>query len=165
IALHFPVSAATLPLEAQQRVSTATFEVVMEKPQHDSLTYERPLPLDLLPYTERTDKFQAVGTAFSIGDHRYVLAAHVFSTGFVSQFGEPALRDTNGEIFRLDKVLNYSSNQDFIVFTVKGDPATGAWPVNRQPVLNEPIFAVGNALGEGIVVRDGLFTSQTPEQL
>src|SRR5262245_3922686 len=78
--------AATLPIEAQQRVSTATFEVVMEKPQDDPLTYERPLPLELLPYTERTDTFQAVGTAFSIGDHKYVSAAHVFSPGFKSQF-------------------------------------------------------------------------------
>ena len=157
--------AVTLPPDAQQRVGTATFEVVMEKPQQDTLSYERPLQLDLLPFSQRTEPYQSIGTAFAIGEHRYVSAAHVMNAGFQSQFGEPALRDANGQVFKLDKVLAYSSSEDFVVFTLKDDPATGAWPVNRKPTLNEPIFAVGNALGEGIVVRDGLFTSQTPEQL
>ena len=46
--LAHPALGAALPPEAQQRVPTATFEVVMEKPQHDSLTYERPLPFNLV---------------------------------------------------------------------------------------------------------------------
>ena len=157
--------AAGLPADAQRRVGAATFEVVMEKPQRDSLTYEKPLPLDLLPYTLRTDKYQSVGTAFAIGDHRYVSAAHVFSAGFESQLGEPALRDGSGAVFVLDKVVKYASNQDFIVFTLKNDPATDALPVARDPKVGEQVFAVGNALGEGVVVRDGLLTSLTPEEL
>src|SRR5205823_2232592 len=34
---------------------------------------------------------------------------------------------------------------------------------NRTPNIDDPVMAVGNALGEGIVIRDGLYTSQTPE--
>jgi len=30
--------------------------------------------------------------------------------------------------------------------------------------MNEAVYAVGNALGTGIVIRDGLYTSQTPEE-
>ena len=157
--------AASLPPEARQLVGTATFEVVVKKPIVDSLTYERPLPLELLSYTERTDEYESIGTAFSIGNHQYVSAAHVFGSSFLSQFGEPALRDAAGNVYLLDKVLKYSTRRDYIVFSLKNEPPDAAWPVNREPVLNEPIFAVGNALGEGIVIRDGLFTSQTPEQL
>jgi serine protease Do len=35
--------------------------------------------------------------------------------------------------------------------------------VSRTPQLDQPVFAVGTALGEGIVIRDGLYTSNTPE--
>src|SRR5262245_60209054 len=85
--------AANLETEMQARVRKATFEVVMRKPAQDTITYERPLPLDQLPYTERTDKYRSVGTAFAISDGRFVSAAHVFNVGFASHYGEPALRD------------------------------------------------------------------------
>ena len=151
--------------QVQAHVRTATFEVVMKKPVKDSLSYERPLPLDQLPYTERTDQYRSVGTAFAIGPNTYVSAAHVFVVGFASQFGEPALRDSNGNVRELDKVLKYSTEEDFVVFSLKKPYEIVPLEVNRQPVLDEPVLAVGNALGEGIVIRDGLFTSQTPEQL
>ena len=158
-------SAVTLTPQVQAHVREATFEVVMKKPERDSLTYEKPLPLDQLPFTERTDKYRSVGTAFAIGPNTYVSAAHVFVVGFASQFGEPALRDSSGNVRALDKVLKYSSEEDFIVFSLKVPYKVAALEVNRTPVLDEPVLAVGNALGEGIVIRDGLFTSQTPEQL
>ena len=34
---------------------------------------------------------------------------------------------------------------------------------NNTTQIDEPVFAVGNALGEGVVIRDGLLTSLTPE--
>src|SRR5690348_14277958 len=71
-----PASAA-LDQRSQAKVRAATFEVVVPKPTEDPLTYEKPLPLDLLPYNERTDKYHSIGTAFSLGGGRYVTAAHV----------------------------------------------------------------------------------------
>ena len=47
------------------RVQAATFEVVAAKPVDDNLVYEKPLPLDLLPFQERNDKYYSVGTAFA----------------------------------------------------------------------------------------------------
>ena len=158
-------TAASLTPEVQARVRDATFEVVMKKPDRDSLTYEKPLPLELLPFTERTDKYRSVGTAFAIGPNTYVSASHVFVIGFSSQFGAPALRDSSGNVRELDKVLKFSSEEDFIVFSLKEPFKVAPLQVNRAPVLDEPVLAVGNALGEGIVIRDGLLTSQTPEQL
>jgi hypothetical protein len=55
--------------------------------------------------------------------------------------------------------------QDFIELSLSDELTIEPLAVNLQPELNETVFAVGNALGEGVVVRDGLLTSQTPEDL
>src|SRR6202042_3210942 len=58
--------AAVTP-ELQRAARENTFEVVMKKPEKDPVTYEKPLPLDLIPFIERTDAYRSVGTAFSLG--------------------------------------------------------------------------------------------------
>src|SRR4051812_20652053 len=57
--------AQTKPREAsetavQVKIRDATFEVVVAKPDKDPLTYERALPIELLPYSVRTDKYSAI---------------------------------------------------------------------------------------------------------
>jgi hypothetical protein len=156
---------AALDADSQARVRAATFEVVVPKPTEDPLTYEKPLPLDLLPYAERTDQYYSVGTAFSLGGGRYVTAAHVLQLSFGGVMGLPALRDNNGNVYSIAKIYKYSQHQDFVVFSLaKEPPGVIALPVNTQPVLNEEVYAVGNALGTGVVIRDGTYTSDTPEQ-
>ncbi|MGH8143265.1 MAG: S1 family peptidase, partial [Steroidobacteraceae bacterium] len=107
-----------------------------------------------------------IGTAFAIGPNRYVTASHVLAAGLGSQFGPPALRDAAGNVYAIDQVLKYSNNRDFAVFSLRTQPK-GVQPlaVGSHPELNDPVFAVGNALGEGIVTRDGIYTSDTPEEL
>lgn len=145
-------------------IQSAVYEVVVPKPTKDSLTYEKPLPLDLIPYSIRTDKYYSIGTAFAIAPDRFVSAAHVMNLGEESQFGEVFLRDTSGNIYAIDSILKYSDHRDFVVFTLKGKKAEMFFEVNEKPRLNQTVYAVGNALGEGIVVRDGLYTSNTPEE-
>ena len=160
-----PVAQADgLAVETQQRVRAATFEVVQRKPEVDPLTYEKPLPLDLIPFQERTDKYRSIGTAFAIDGHRYVTAAHVLAVGLGSQFGPPEVRDAAGHVFAIAQLLRYSQSQDFAVFTLTDAPQVPAMSIGPKPALNEPVYAVGNALGEGIVIRDGVFTSETPEE-
>jgi serine protease Do len=156
--------AATLAPGVQQKLSSATFEVVLAKPVSDPLTYEKPLPLELIPYRERTDKFRSIGTAFAIGPNRFVSAAHVINAGNGSQYGPLALRDAAGTTYRIDKIIKYSSSEDYAVFSVLAAPAIVPLQTRSRPPLNTPVFAVGNALGEGVVVRDGLYTSDTPEE-
>jgi S1-C subfamily serine protease len=146
------------------RIQTATFEVVAAKPVDESIRFEKPLPLDLLPYQQRTDKYFSIGTAFHIGNGRYVTAGHVLMTGIGSLWGPPELRDANGNVFPIDKIEKFSLGQDFAVFSVAGNPGAPALEVNTRPVLNDVVYAVGNALGTGVVIRDGLYTSDTPEQ-
>jgi S1-C subfamily serine protease len=155
--------AATLPVDALARVQAATFEVVVRKPTEDKLSYERPLPLELQSFQYRNDKYLSIGTAFAIGDHRYATASHVILATLGGQFGAPALRDASGKVYAIDQILKYSVDQDFAVFSLIDDPAPAPLEINPHPVLNQPVYAVGNALGTGVVIRDGLYTSDTPE--
>jgi serine protease Do len=166
LAITRDVGAAELDGGAQQRIRAATFEVVQLKPGEGSVVYEKPLPMELLPYQERNDKYRSVGTAFAIGGNRYVTAGHVLLLGQGSQFGAPALRDAAGNVYPIDQIFKYSGHEDFAVFSLRTEPK-GLRPLSLadHPRLNDPVFAVGNALGEGIVIRDGLYTSDTPEEL
>lgn len=156
--------AASLDPGVLPKIQAATFEVVAAKPLNDPLSYEKPLPLDLLPYQERNDKYYSVGTAFALGNNRYATAAHVLQVGIDSLWGEPALRDASGRVYAIDKVEKFSLQQDFAVFSLRTPPSgVAALEVNTKPALNGAVFAVGNALGTGVVIRDGLYTSDTPE--
>jgi serine protease Do len=159
-----PCLLASLTPELQKKVEAATFEVVLRKPEKETITYEKPLPLELIPYAERTDAYWSVGTAFVIAPNTFVTAAHVIAVGVASQFGLPAVRATDGKVFVIDKVVKFAAHEDYAVFTVSGAPPTVPFDTNTSPEIDQPIFAVGNALGEGVVVRDGLLTSRTPEQ-
>ena len=52
---------ATPTPEVQTAVRAATFEVVLRKVDSDALMYEKPLPLDLIPYSIRSDHYWSVG--------------------------------------------------------------------------------------------------------
>jgi serine protease Do len=155
--------AVELPAAKQAAVRGAVFEVVFRKSETDSLTYEKPLPLELIPFKQRNDKFHSFGTAFAIGPNRFATAAHVFILGFGSQYGDPLLRDGDGQVYELDQVLAMSIDQDFAVFSLRKPPRVQPLATHATPALNQTVYAVGNALGEGIVIRDGLYTSKTPE--
>ena len=156
--------AATLNPAVLPRIEAATFEVVQAKPTVDPLSYEKPLPLDLLPYQERTDKYYSIGTAFAIGHNRYVTAGHVLLAGMGSLWGAPELRDSKGHVYPIAKIEKFSLRKDFVVFSLVSPPTENALVPDIKPALNQVVYAVGNALGTGIVIRDGLYTSDTPEQ-
>jgi S1-C subfamily serine protease len=156
--------AATLDPALLPAIQQATFEVVAAKPEHDPLTYDKPLPLELLPFQERNDKYYSIGTAFAIGNGRYVTAAHVLLTGADSLWGPPALRDSQGRVHAIDTVRKFSLERDFVEFTLVAPPAGATLQVETAPAQGQTVYSVGNAYGTGVVIRDGLYTSDTPEQ-
>ena len=158
------VRAEDLSAEVLQSLRKATFEVVLEKPTTDSLTYEKPLPFDLLPYRVRNDKYESIGTAFALDNGQFVSAAHVMGLASESVRRRIHLRDPGGKIIDIDQIQKYSMGRDFIVFTVKNYQPAGRLTTNSSAQANDKVFAVGNALGDGIIVRDGLYTSDTPEE-
>jgi S1-C subfamily serine protease len=158
------VHAESLDTSRISKVDAATFEVVIPRVVDDPLSYEKPLPLQLLPYQERTDKYFSIGTAFALGNNRYVTAGHVLMAAVGDLTGPPALRDASGHVYAIDKIEKFSLQQDFVVFSLKEQPGNAALETNTKPALNSVVYAVGNALGTGVVIRDGLYTSDTPEE-
>lgn len=155
--------AANLDVAKLPIVQGATFEVVVSKPDDSSVRYEKPIPLDKLPFQTRNDTYNSIGTAFAIGRNRFVTAFHVIRDGIGGRSGAPALRDASGKVYVIDKVTGFSLSQDFVVFTVIDPPAGKPLDTDTGTHLNEVVYAVGNALGTGVVIRDGLYTSDTPE--
>jgi serine protease Do len=154
---------AMSPAEMSELARRTTFEIVLPKVEPETVRYEKPLPLELLTFTERTDRYWSIGTAFAIAPDTYVSAAHVLLSAIGSPMGKPHLRDTEGNTYPVDQVLKFSLHEDYIVFRAKGAPARGTLTPNREVATGTTVYAVGNALGEGVVVRDGLLTSLTPE--
>jgi serine protease Do len=163
IAIEGPAAAA-LDSAIEGKTRAATFEVVVAKPVHDSLTYEKPLPLELVPFVIRNDRYIPIGTAFAIGPNRFVTAAHVLRGAAESSLGYPLVRGTDGKVRGLKSILAFSSREDFGVFSVQGDDSNDFLEATQQGSIGSTVYAVGNALGEGIVIRDGLLTSETPEE-
>jgi hypothetical protein len=128
--------AQSLDSSAQRRLREATFEVVLEKPVSDPLSYEKTLPLELLPYAERVGKYRPLGTAFAIGHDRFVTAAHVITAGMGSPKGTLVLRDQNGKIFSVRQIVKFSGPKDYAVFTLSDPPGVSALDAHERPALS-----------------------------
>jgi hypothetical protein len=165
--LASPYARATNSLDKKtlDAISASTFEVVIPKPVDRGITYEKELPYDLLPYSIRNDKYLSIGTAFAIGKDTFISASHVFTPELNKQTHKFYLRNKQGKLFALKKVTKLSTHKDFIVFSTKGLNVEHPLSINTKPTLNERVYAVGNANGQGVVIRDGLYTSNTPEEL
>ena len=159
------VAENTLSPELTAKLQSNVFEVVVKKTEKDPLSYERELPLDRLPFQERTDKYNSIGTAFLMDNGLFYTAAHVLQLAEKSQQEEYFIRRTNEDPLPIDSIVKFSSNRDFVIFTVKGFQHTEGEGLRFQNKidLNSTVFAVGNAQGEGVVIRNGLLTSQTFE--
>lgn len=153
-------------------INSNCYEVVVKKPVKDSMVYEKPLNWDLVDFRIRNDKYVGVGTAFAISETELVTAAHVLginqeSLVYAEKYVRQKTRNTTGQIeekvWEIDTVRAYSSNRDYVVFTLK-DFAAPSWFKKAEKLdFNKKIFTAGNAYGEGIVIREGLLLDSLPE--
>jgi len=146
-----------------QRVRGCVFEVVVSKHHDSGATYAERLPTEDLSFQERNDSVWSIGSAFAVGKDTILTAAHVLELGRDDPFYQPRLRDDKGRVFAIGKLLKYSNHEDFALFTVPGLSVKQPLRPAKKLEVGKTVLAVGNALGEGIVLRDGLLTSQTPE--
>lgn len=168
----------------RELIDQAVFEVVIKRPydtpetraqkiaegrgdeiNEDPFTYEEEIPWNLVNYTYRADEYLSVGTAFAISANQLLTAAHVLSLEESTLWDLYYIRDKDGQVYELDQVLKYANieNRDFAVFTVKGMDEMTHFSLEPDYELDAPVYTVGNALGEGVVIRDGLLTSTTEE--
>ncbi len=152
------------PKDLRAKIGQACFEVVVKKPETDSLTYEKALPWNLIDFNRRNDKYASIGTAFAISDRELLTAAHVLYLMDDSvNFSDFYIRDKNGKVYEIDQILSFHNAKDFIKFTVKQKRFSSWFPLRNTNELNESIFAVGNIYGQGLVAAPGTLLGSVPE--
>ncbi|MDR1625067.1 MAG: serine protease [Spirochaetia bacterium] len=145
---------------------SSVFEVLLKKPEENpSIVYDKELDWSLIPYAIRSDKYYSIGTAFAISERELVTAFHVINLGQESGvFPQYFIRDSAGRVFEVDRVVRACNERDFLVFTVKGRTFDTWFPLEKNFQPGMQVFSIGNALGEGIVVRGGLVLGTVPEE-
>lgn len=155
--------AATLDAHVIQRLSRGVFEIVTPRIEDEAVKYQMPLPFDLLPYRERQSKVHSIGTAFAIPNGHFITAAHVL-TADRSQSTHYYLRSATGAMIEIGRILRYSDYRDIAEFELVS-PARNVIPLDlaTEVSVGDAVFTVGNALGQGVVIRGGTVTSFTLE--
>ncbi|WP_026854191.1 S1 family peptidase [Geothrix fermentans] len=176
-ALLLPVLLLGAPLEAQEttlapavkaRVTEASFEVVILRPDpaKDPVSYEKDLPWDLVPFNIRNDRYTSIGTAFAISGTELVTAHHVFQVVHASMgYRTCYIRDARQNVWEVDKITALDEQRDLIKFTVKGRTFDRWLELRPGFKVNETVFTVGNAYGEGLVIRPGEVLGTLPEPM
>ncbi len=166
LALPAPSQEPDLSSQLRKKIRAACFEIVVPKPEQDSIVYEKPLPWDLVPFAERNDKFYSVGTAFAVSDRELVTAFHVLSLGTPSRsFQRFFIRDAAQRTWEIDQIVAADEHRDVVRFTVR-DKRFPEWlDLRTDHELNEAVYTVGNAYGEGILIRRGELVGSIPEPM
>jgi serine protease Do len=159
------VGAGILSKSTFNLVQNAVFEVVVEKPTVDNTVYEKELDWNRVPFSVRNDKYYSIGTAFAVSKTELVTAFHVINPGFESMvFNKYLIRDSSGSVYELDQVISGSNEKDYLIFTVKGKTFDEFFQLEKNFKTGDTVFSIGNALGEGVVVRNGLILGTIPEE-
>jgi hypothetical protein len=154
-----------LPPNTLNLVQNAVFEVVLDKPAEEAVVYEKKLNWDTVPYVIRNDKYYSIGTAFAISPTELITAFHVINLGFESMvFSKYYIRDSKGNVYEVDQVTGASNEKDYLIFTVKGKTFDQFFEFTKNFKTGDPVLSIGNALGEGVVVRNGLILGTVPEE-
>jgi serine protease Do len=148
----------------QKLIDEACFEVVVPRVEKDSLSYEKSLPWELIPYNIRNDKYLPVGTAFAISRSQLITASHVLSLMENSRlYPELCLRGKDGRVYPVADLESFHVKKDFVIFTCKGLQPSRWLRLRPSFAANEPVYAVGNIYGQGIVAVPGSIAGTLPE--
>ena len=146
-------------------VQNAVFEIVQLKPAEDSTVYERELDWSVVPFNIRNDEYNSIGTAFAISRTEVITAFHVVNLWLESQvYDRYFIRNQAGEVFELDQIMAGCNERDFLIFTVKDRVFDHYFEFETNFREGDEVYSVGNALGQGIVIRNGLILGTIPEE-
>jgi hypothetical protein len=154
-----------LPPRTLSLVENAVFEVVLKKPAEAPFVYEKELDWEKVPYAIRSDDYYSIGTAFAISSTELITAFHVINLGRKSMiYDRYYVRDSKKQVYEVDQVMAGSNERDYLIFTIKDKTFSEYFKFERNFKVGEPVYSIGNALGEGIVVRNGLVLGTVPEE-
>lgn len=153
----------TIPSPVIDSTKLYVYEVVVKKLEDSQIKYPFKLPIHLIPYDQRVDQYRSIGSAFYLAGIGFVSAAHVFDLHQLSHQNEFYIRDHQKNVYPITQVKTYSAYQDVIIFEVDGVTLKKGLLLAEDPEYYQKVFSVGNALGEGVIIREGLLTSKTSE--
>jgi hypothetical protein len=160
-----PAAGAGFSPKLQTLIKDAVFEVIIKKPVEKNVVYDKELDWSVIPYAIRSDAYYSIGTAFAISAVEAVTAFHVIDLIDESDvFTEYYIRDSGGNVHEVDRVVRASNEKDFLVFTVKDKTFSSWFELDPGFSVSSQVYSIGNALGEGIVVRNGLVLGTVPEE-
>lgn len=140
-------------------------EVLIDRIKDDQAELNRAIPVQKIPFKQRTDRYQSIGTAWFMSDKELFSAAHVFSSKLAAFTKNFYVRTITGDVYPVDMVTLYSNRYDIVSFTLK------SYPQKIEPILlargyniGDDVCVPGNALGQGISLRcGGQISSLAPE--
>ncbi len=159
---------AKLTDEVLERISPNIFEVVAKKAGEGNTEYLFPPAFEKMNPIIRDDPYAITGTAFLMNDGFFYSSCKAFMLLNGTQYGNFALRDSNGTIFSIDKIESFSTSRDYIKFTLKGfKPEENQKGLKKAGRINQntPVFAASMELGDGLVIRGGIIPSRSLEKI
>src|SRR6185312_14405994 len=84
-----------------------------------------------------------VGTAFAIGPNEFVSAGHLFDKAIGSRFGHPVLRDSSGTEYPVADILQFSEQQDYVIFSLERPPRITPLPTRRSDQTEPDVYLAG----------------------
>ncbi|OHD65975.1 MAG: hypothetical protein A2096_02835 [Spirochaetes bacterium GWF1_41_5] len=141
------------------------FEIIIAKGE-DTCSYNKTPDQTQIPFAIRNDNYRPVGTAFTIDGKIFITAAHVFQFFTSRVQADYYLRDSRETVYKVHMIISADTERDYALFTISGvfSNAPSASEIDKNPETDQPVLAVGNAQGEGIIARDGVLTSKTWEE-
>lgn len=153
-----------LDKEIIKNIKYSIYEVVIPKVESEKIIYAKELPFEKLSYRDRTEKYYSIGTAFFLNDKELMTAAHVLNLEYFTLLKKFSIRDSEGNVYEIDKINKFSSHRDMTIFELKTYPSKSIpLEISENVEIGDSVFSVGNAQGEGISFRAGQVASFTAE--
>jgi hypothetical protein len=106
-----------------------------------------------------------VGTAFAIGPNEFVTAAHLFDKAVGSRFGHPVLMDSSQVGYEVADVLQFSEQQDYVVFSLEHPPHVKPLPVRQSEQTEPDLYFAGWRSDAKVVIEHGTFSGLTRDEV
>src|SRR5882724_1601286 len=105
-----------------------------------------------------------VGSAFAIGPNKFVTTAHLFDKSIGSHFERPVLIDSNRVAYQVADILQFSEQQDYIVFSLERPPSVRPLPIRQSEQIESNVYFAGWRPEERVFIEHGTFSGITREK-
>lgn len=105
-----------------------------------------------------------VGTAFAIGPNEFVTAAHLFDKAIGSGFGHPLLVDSRQVGYPVADILQYSEQQDYVVFSLEHPPRVEPLPIRHSEQAEPDLYLAGWRSDGRVGIERGTFSGLTQDE-